>query len=823
MRTLSQGFIEALNDDEREYLAYADITLSSGTELHLTNSEIWSGGFSYEEAVSGDESFTALGSTIIGSATLIINNIYEDFSEYVFDNAEVILSLGMEINNEVEKFTIGTYMVDSATYNGATIQLKLLDYMAQFDRPYSLSNLTYPATLEQIFTDVCLTCGLQPESFSFPRRTFSIPTRPVDEALTCRDILSWVATIAGCFAKITPTGRVELKWFDYEHLDDVDIEDPYFHPWNTGEIYNEYGVHYLYNLRSQNVAVDDIVISGVVANVRTESEEASESIISYKIGADGFVITIDNNSFLSTENGQTVVNTLGPELIGTRFRKLNITQDSDPSIQAGDVAIVRDRKGNLYKTLITRITFSVGSSQTIVCGAETPAKNSATQYSSPTKAYVESRKLFTESMTAAESALESAIEAGIAAREAQQSADEAQASATSAYNSAVSANTHANSALTQLSVVEDVAGTLRWISEHGSFVATTDTTVNPNTVYFELIDGDYVPIAEPDPTINPSEAGWYILDVTDSQASFIMAHLAVTSAGLWILPVNGLASHSLTDSNGDQLVDSDGNPIIDFSQDPQNASGYKLLLSPTGMIIYDEAGNQVSFYGESIEFSSTRPQYIGGENAYIIYYDANNDGIPETIRVGGDIHLGTNKTLTEALYEIDNTQTLSNNNSDSLKKIQANFDAFKDEITLSVSSLANNTQIFKGEAIEDYQSDEIPTLLNYPTFTDFFIWDNCANNIYCADNFICGTNNYIAHINEIVLNTVYNDYYQFREYAGVYSWIQLTTTEIEALANNFSYVRVDENGVMIKSYKNNQFGQLQVTPDGVIPSIIYCC
>ena len=75
MKNLSKEFRQALYNDERNYLAYADITLANNTVLNLTNSEIWTGGFSYEESVSEDNSFTAVGSAIMGSATLIINNI----------------------------------------------------------------------------------------------------------------------------------------------------------------------------------------------------------------------------------------------------------------------------------------------------------------------------------------------------------------------------------------------------------------------------------------------------------------------------------------------------------------------------------------------------------------------------------------------------------------------------------------------------------------------------------------------------------------------------------------------------------------------------
>lgn len=683
MRSLSQGFIEALNNDEREYLAYADITLASGTELHLTNSEIWSGGFSYEEAVSSDDNFTALGSTIIGSATLIINNIYDDFSDYIFENAEVVLSLGMEINNAIESFVVGTYMVDEATYNGATIQLKLLDFMAQFDRPYSLSTLTYPASLGEIFTDVCLTCGVQPETFVFPRRNYGIVARPTDEAVTCRDILSWVATIAGCFAKCTPTGRMALTWFDYDYLDDVDIDDPTLQPWETGTIYDSHGVHYLYNLHSQNVSVDDIAITGVKVNVKTDTEEVENGIITFVAdgSTEGYVISIDDNQLIDTIYGQSIADEIGHDLIATRFRKLNITQASDPSIQAGDVAVVWDRKGNAYKILVTRVAFGVGTTQTIVCGSDSPSRNSATQYSSATKTYVESHKLYVASKTTANSALDSAVEAGIAAREAQASAREAKNSADEALESAKSATNSANNALVQLSIVEDVAGTLSWISENGDFVLTNDDHVYAGVVYFINQNGNYIPISNPDPNANPAQEGWYILDVTESQSKYIMAHLAVTNAGLWVLPVDQIVTHALADSSGNLFVDSDDNILVDYStKDPQHAPGYKVLLSaeetenfPVGMTIYDDTGQIVANYGltvqigaetgnhimidtDSVDIMSDEETYVAKFGVETVIYSTNGTELAHFGYGNGNSTTGTN---TAPYYTLGERNTIS--------------------------------------------------------------------------------------------------------------------------------------------------------------------
>lgn len=199
-----------------------------------------------------------------------------------------------------------------------------------------------------------------------------------------------------------------------------------------------------------------------------------------------------------------------------------------------------------------------------------------------------------------------------AADAAQESADDAADAAESAQQSAATANRAANDALTQLSFVEDVAGTLDWIQSHGTFTATTDTTIQEGKVYFELVSGDYVPVASP--SGNPSQQGWYELDVTDSQTDYIMAHLAVTSAGLWVLP-SGI----------------DGT-------DAQHSSGYKALLANDGMRVYDGDGTAVATYGESVTFADDRDWQVGSTNAYVRY-----SAMGDTLVIGGpNVSIGGN-------------------------------------------------------------------------------------------------------------------------------------------------------------------------------------
>lgn len=437
MINLTPAFKQKLFNDERDYLEYADITLENNTVLHLTNANFWQNGFSIEDSIGEDNTFSALGAAVVNSCTLVINNIYDDFTEYDFTNAKVVVSVGMELPNPqnpsttyIERAWKGTFMVDEATYNGSLITLKCLDDMAQFDRPYSESTLTYPATLGDIVRDACDEClgsssmlGTQ----QFPHYDYSIPTRPEDEKTTFREVVSWCATIAGCFARFAyystaNNSKLELKWFNTQVFEDRaegtdggefdanstahyttgdTLDGGTFNPWNTGDVADagsftdERPFHHISSLYNHNIGVDDIVITGVSATIKVEivDDDTTKSELDKRlVGTEGYVIDIAQNDFVTETNVNEILTWLGDQLIGLTFRKASVTHPSDPSIEAGDIAFVYDRKGNEYPILVTRTVFNGFGMQTTVCGAETPNRNSGTRYSEITKSYVELRK-----------------------------------------------------------------------------------------------------------------------------------------------------------------------------------------------------------------------------------------------------------------------------------------------------------------------------------------------------------------------------------------------------------------------------------------------
>lgn len=144
-------------------------------------------------------------------------------------------------------------------------------------------------------------------------------------------------------------------------------------------------------------------------------------------------------------------------------------------------------------------------------------------------------------------------------------------------------------------------------------------------------------------------------------------------------------------------------------------------------------------------------------------------------------------------------------------------------IALEVSRALNSDGISKSSAVEYYETEEPPVLNNYPTVSEFFIWDKCSDILYCSDELICGKNDYKSHVGEIAKNRVSNLYYIFEFADGEYAWRQLTEVEVEKISERNASVKVTEYGITISAKANEETTQLVVTSKGVNATVLFCC
>ena len=430
MRNVSNAFRNELYNDNRNYIVSCDITFSDGTKKTVTNAQIWSGGFKVEDSVSGSNNFE-IGAAIVGKFTLVLNNIYDDYSDYDFYGAEISnVKCGLKLPDETtESVRFGKYTVDEPKYNGSIITLSCLDNMSKFDRPYSESNLTYPATLGQIVRDACNICDvpLASDSATFDNDDYVVDARP-DDNTTFREVLSWVGQISCHWLKCNNNGQLSLRWYDRETYDKLfgiydagnfndDIEKDtvdagtFANPADGdvidfGTFSDSKKYHHIYSTTSTDMSTDDVTITGIRVTERAPEDAEDQEDIVYQYGEDGYVLGIEGNELIQSGKGSQVASYLGGKIVGLTFRPLSLTCLSDPTIESGDLAIFTDRKGRSYKTLITSTTFQAKNYQKVSCDAESPSKKNASRISKYTKVYQDLKNNLKRQKTAWEQAIE---------------------------------------------------------------------------------------------------------------------------------------------------------------------------------------------------------------------------------------------------------------------------------------------------------------------------------------------------------------------------------------------------------------------------------
>lgn len=598
-QNLSAGFIAALTAENRVYDAKI---LLNGTALDcsVNSITITKGSCGSDTAFTvGNVVGSALTANVTGLATAI-------------KGKEIEVHIGLEVDGAFEYVSLGKFVVSEAPQNIYTTNITAYGTVitrtgAAFDPPQTKTLVNIAASIAS--TVSALAGRTVTVTFGSGITTSKTITADLNN-LTVYQTLQILAGAVGGYAVDTYDGNIKIYRFDdtptLTRTTDTMVNLPV-------------------------VEETDFEVSGVVCVVTQATETAPA--VQYPANPTGLENLIIENQYITEDLYTSYLSAL----TGYKYRPANIGLTyGDPRLEGNDVIQVTDINDVVYIIpchMLTH-TYTGGFATQVVSVTATEQENDVassagnlTQQLSQIGASAISAKASAETAKAAAAiadgkAVQAAQAAAIAlssATAAGQAADAAQESADEAMGSAIAANIASNSALTQLSVVEDVAAVLTWISEHGTYKLTDDTAVVSGKLYFTKTGDEYNLVTTP--TGNPHTQSYYEIDTIGDEAvsNYISSHLSLTNAGLWVV---------------------------------NDSSSYKILLASDGMKVYDASGNLVSTFGESITYSSTRAQYIGNNNAYIVF-DPDDNG---SITIGGsNILLGTDKPLSEVLAELDGT------------------------------------------------------------------------------------------------------------------------------------------------------------------------
>lgn len=401
-------------DNDINVNCFADIVTASGEKVPISDSKLWANGFEVNDSTSSSGTFT-IGALIVGKLKIKLNNIYEDYSKYDFDKANVTAYVSKSFSDgTTEKLKIGEYRVSETSYDGSLITLTCLDNINNFNREYD-SNLSYPTTVYEVVRDACIKCDVPFTMARFDNSDYVINEIPSDnQKLTYGQVIAYILQLSGLWGKCGHDGELLIGWYDMSQFGSQNYNGGTFStkttPYSDGDSVDggtfKYSdgdsadggtftearnYHNIYTQKDLNVATDDVVITGVKVIVTSKEDKAKD--VNALAGKGGYVISITDNPFIPADKAQTVASYIFKKIGGMRFRPLDATLLSNPLIESGDAALVTDRKQNTYSCFISNRTFTVGSGTKISCDAENASRNSADKFSNETKAIVQARKV----------------------------------------------------------------------------------------------------------------------------------------------------------------------------------------------------------------------------------------------------------------------------------------------------------------------------------------------------------------------------------------------------------------------------------------------
>lgn len=635
---------QQLMSKRTDFKQNAEITFANGEVLTLTEKDFTLSNNMVTDA--GESNGIPLGVAVCRNIQIELMNDDERFSDYDFFGARIRLFLTFQLSETVERIEYGTFTVLTPETYGITVIITALDDMYKADVAYN-TTLVYPATLGEILRDACNLADISQGDTTFLNDDFVVQSKPED--ITIRQLLGYVAMIAGGNARIDTTGRLKIISYNFDGLESIrnNIDGGSFNPWQSkadldggdftynigdvadgGTFTDAINYHIMTMWSDLKVDTDDIVITGI----KTEYTNDDNEEMTAEYGVSGYVLQVENPLFVGNE--QTAIDLIGNVMVGGRFRQFSGDIVANPTIEFMDVVAVIDRKNNVYVSFVTDINFEFFGFTSIKNSAEPTLRNSAKTYSEATKTLVSARKLVKNERSARERAVEQLANdlsksSGLFMTQEEQS------------DGSIIYYMHDKSTLAESMIIWKLTALAFGISTDGGKTYPYGFTVNGETItrllYAEGIDADYITSG----TIDASK-------------------ITVTN-----LNANNIKTGKITDKNGYATIDLDSGDISITSSHFSWSSTYSSLTkdgklkatdvdisgkitASTGKIGGFDIGTTSIYNGKSSLLSDSSGVYIGTDGIAL--------GTAEGFKVTpkGDVYIGYAGSLT-----VDGKITLS--------------------------------------------------------------------------------------------------------------------------------------------------------------------
>ena len=278
---------------------------------------------------SGDN--LEIGNVEASELSFEIKNADHRFDSYKFGGA--IVTADIKIGTEYLR--VGRFTIDTQPRRNDILKIKALDFMVKFNQYYD-GGLPGEVTLLQVMQYCCTRCGITLYTTAFLHSTYltTIPTD--DDELLYRDLVSYVAELAGANAWMDHNGELRLTWYGETQTTTPTIEANDRIEYDSDE--------------------SDIRITGVV--YRTDE---SDTIA----GTDVYALVIEDNPLLAADDAATVITAIYNKIGGLVYRPFTFEITGRPYLWPGDVIKFKDVNGTEFSTVITCHDYRLNDSSQI--------------------------------------------------------------------------------------------------------------------------------------------------------------------------------------------------------------------------------------------------------------------------------------------------------------------------------------------------------------------------------------------------------------------------------------------------------------------------
>lgn len=377
MINVSNEFKELMKS-RTDFKCKADVEFADGETLTLDGSAFTLSNNSISDSASA--SSFPLGVAMSRTIQIELLNDDDQYEAYDFFGAKITLSLSFKLSETTETIQLGKFTVLEPETYGDTVIITARDDMYKADKKY-VTSLTYPATISQMFLEICQRCSLPINTVSFKNANFTVQTAPTGD-LTFRQVLGYIAMIAGGNVRISREGYVRIMSYDLDTR-------------STPQ-------HVLDSWKSLKTDTSDITVTGI--QTTAEAHDSDSEDVTYTFGDEGYMLSVENP--LITGQEEAALQLIGAGFIGVPFRKFSGDYIAYPLIEFMDTVQLTDRKGNTFNSFVTDVNFTFFGITTLSNSAESALRNNSLYTSPETKAIIAAKKLVEQEKTAREIAME---------------------------------------------------------------------------------------------------------------------------------------------------------------------------------------------------------------------------------------------------------------------------------------------------------------------------------------------------------------------------------------------------------------------------------